>query len=225
MGTGFREPYDLSQAEDNAVVAMLNGWSPDLADEWNHGWGTAYLIQQSYFRNHRLIRLAIGRPPHDQSVEAALDKFCKAIRLTGSLEAWNAIVEGDPPAIGKDLESRRAYIFICDETTSSLGPIEFQVDAFDEIPWLNDLTAEEQAKIQRLRQTLGRTIRPPIYEETDHGFCLSRWLMVSRKLIYRVTEVETSGKVKRTDETHSVELPTYRGPVWGMADGKLRLVE
>ena len=122
MGTGFREPYDLSQADDDAVVAMLNGWSPDLADEWNRGWGTAYLVQQSYFRNHRLIRLAIGRPSHDQSAEAALDQVSKAIWLTGSLEAWNTIAKGDPPAIGKDLESRNDYMFICDEMTSSPAP-------------------------------------------------------------------------------------------------------
>jgi len=51
MGTGSREPYDLSQADDNAFVAVLNRWRPDLADEWNHRWGTAYLVRQSYFRN------------------------------------------------------------------------------------------------------------------------------------------------------------------------------
>jgi len=107
-----------------------------------------------------LIRLAIGRPPHDPRVEVALDQVSKAIRLTGSLEAWNAIANGNPPAIRKGVEYRRSYLCICDEMTSSLTPGGFQVEAFDETPWLPDLTVEEHTKIQSLRETLECTIRP-----------------------------------------------------------------
>lgn len=161
---------------------------------------------KDYYPHHRIVRIAC----RDRRLWIALSDDGDVIPCT--LAELAKIAASAPPPDLDQSANAVEYAAVVDHVTSEHEYGEVIVDAFTQIPWRAELTAEDRAYIEVLRAA--SRVEPQHAEQLADHVVVRRWVVAHQKLIFRVLTVWPTGEVRREDAVIGEAIPTHPGKQW-----------
>ncbi len=179
-------------------------------------------IAQPFFTGLQVLEVVSAAPPPPQKIHLGRSESPRRLWvLTRHIEHLRAMAELERPRDLTDPNAAKEYALHATAWTTESPLGELRVASLDEVPWFDDLSDAERARVDELRRTLAGEIGPEKLEMAIAEYRLTYWLVANQRLIRRTLTVPLSGALRRDDRVVADQLPVPPGKIWKFVDGRL----
>jgi hypothetical protein len=197
-------PRVTSSATDlrGRLAAALRGTSPAYARLVENPQTTLTPVAAAWLPGWQILDVVDPTPPHPRRFFVALSGAGRAEVLSGEPAAFSTMLaEAEVAVDSSERAAAVAATFL--DVTRDFAVFAYRIDGVDDIEWLPQPSAAEQARRDALRQDYRSRVQPPRVAESDDGWQVTVWMVQGRDLVIHELSVATGTAV--TDRTATLE--------------------